>query len=303
MSLFKKLKDVLFEEEEYTEPIKIRDEKKEEPMVRTTPKVEEEPKASESFHFSETNTINLKTDGEVKTPEVKRERVESERELFRKENSFEFPSFDEEEFQSSVQKPKSTNVLEYERKRTIEAKSERPRYERAPQEVGEKKKFKPSPIISPVYGILNQDYKAEDIIDKNTKNKISFEEVRKKAFEPVSPKKEEKETELPKISDIISEPVVTFFEEKDNIKIEDNKKDAKEYKTINDLLESASEEIPLEDTLEIPKTNNLDVIEEELEKIEEEKVSDKSLEDTMDATKDNELFELIDSMYDEREEG
>ena len=298
MSLFKKLKDVLFEEEEYTEPIKIREEKKEEPMVRTS-KVEEEVRQPESFHFSETNTLK---ENEIKVPEVKKERVESERELFRKENSFEFPSFDEEEFQSNVEKPKSTNVLEYERKRIVETKNERSRYERVEKEVTEKKKFKPSPIISPVYGILNQDYKAEDITFKNGKNKISFEEVRKKAFEPTKEVKEEKLEEVPKISDIISEPVVTFFDEKDNITVEDEKSE-KEYKTINDLLESASDEIPLEDTLEIPKTNNLDVIEEELEKIEEEKVNDKSLEDTMDTTKDNELFELIDSMYDEREEG
>ena len=40
-----------------------------------------------------------------------------------------------------------------------------------------------------------------------------------------------------------------------------------EYKSINDLLEEASEEIPLDDTLEMPISNNLDVIEEELEKI------------------------------------
>ena len=68
---------------------------------------------------------------------------------------------------------------------------------------------------------------------------------------------------------------------------------------LDDLLEEASDEISLEDTLEIPKTNNLDAIEEELEKLDaKEKTTHKDLDDTLDS----DLFELIDSMYDDREE-
>ena len=49
----------------------------------------------------------------------------------------------------------------------------------------------------------------------------------------------------------------------------------------------------------MPKTNNIDVIEDELEKLDtEEKKTDKDLDDTLDS----DLFELIDSMYDEKEE-
>ena len=86
--------------------------------------------------------------------------------------------------------------------------------------------------------------------------------------------------------------MVTFFDEKDNHE--------EEVKSVNDLLESASEEIDLEDTIEIPKANNLDANEEELEKIDDE-VKDKK--EDLDDTLDSDLFELIDSMYDEREEG
>ena len=155
--------------------------------------------------------------------------------------------------------------------------------------IRKKKKFKPSPIISPVFGILNQDYKAEDIVTKkDNPSNIDIEVVRKKAFEP---KQEE-------VIPHIDEPVVTFFEEKETIKLKEEPK-REEYKTIDDLLEQASDEISLEDTLEIPKTNNLDAIEEELEKLDsEEKTTHKDLEDTLDS----DLFELIDSMYDEREE-
>ena len=276
MSLVKKLKDILFEEEEYTEPIKVVEE----------PKKEEVP-----------TSIKIEPEMEEEIEPVKTE-VTSERELFRKENNFRFPDFDEEEFTSSITNnaPKSKpspNVLEYERKKTYEKRTDYGRYERVEtREYTEKKKFKPSPIISPVYGILNQDYKAEDIVNKkeNSSN-IDIDSVRKKAFEPQIEVKEEK-------VETIDEPVVTFFEEKETIKLKEMPK-REEYKSIDDLLEDASDEISLEDTLEIPRTNNLDAIEEELEKLETEpKENQKDLDDTLD----NDLFELIDSMYDEREE-
>lgn len=277
MSLVKKLKDILFEEEEeYTEPIKVREEVKEE-----VPKV-------------------VKIEPEREEVKEQPKEVTSERELFRSDNSFRFPDFDEEEFASNMSKPKpKANVLEYERKKTVEKRTDYGRYERIEtREYTEKKKFKPSPIISPVFGILNQDYKAEDIVNKkDTASTIDIEAVRKKAFEP---KYEEPKFEEPKrkLEETIDEPVVTFFEEKDTIKTKEISS-REEYKTIDDLLEEASDEIALEDTLEMPKTNNLDAIEEELEKLDtEEKTAHRDLDDTLDS----DLFELIDSMYDEREE-
>ncbi len=305
MSIFKKLKDVLFEEEEYTEPIKIREEKKEEVPVR--PKtIEQVEKKTERVVFDDAVEAPIATKispAPEKNSEVRSTRAESERELFKKENTFEFPSFDEEEFQSSMRNNKpTTNVLEYERKKSVETRTDYGRYEKVVEkEYTEKKKFKPSPIISPVYGILNQDYKAEDIVNKSDNAKLDFESVRKKAFEPKEEKKEKKVNDIPKVSDIIDEPVVTFFDEKDKLKVEDEPQ-KEEYKSINDLLEEASEEIPLDDTLEMPISNNLDVIEEELEKIDDTKEEDKTVEEDLEEIKDNELFELIDSMYDEREE-
>ena len=274
MSLVKKLKDILFEEEEYTEPIKVVEEPKKEEVVSS-----------------------FKVEPQEDVEEVERKDVTSERELFKNENNFRFPDFDEDEFTSSVQnvvqKPKvSSNVLEYVRKKTYEKRTDYGRYERVEtREYTEKKKFKPSPIISPVYGILNQDYKAEDIVNKkDNSSNIDIDSVRKKAFETKIEMPEEK-------TEPIDEPVVTFFEEKETVKVREIPK-REEYMRIDDLLEEAADEISLEDTLEIPKTNNLDAIEEELEKLEIEPKSNKDLDDTLD----NDLFELIDSMYDEREE-
>lgn len=306
MSLVKKLKDILFEEEEdYTEPIKITSERKNEEAKAI--KIEPTKDEGEPIQIVAKPYDRLQDNISPRTESLKEtSSVQSERELFKTDNTFQFPDFDEEEFDSSLVKNKqNTNVLEYERKKSSEKRNDYNRYEREIRDVRdskdytEKKKFKPSPIISPVYGVLNRDYKAEDIVNReDSASIIDIEEVRKKAFEmPV----EEEKIEVPRkeeIAEIIDEPVVTFFEEKDKEVVSEDKKD--DYKTIDDLLESASEEIPLEDTLELPKTNNLDAIEEELEKIEiEDKENKKDLDDTLDS----DLFELIDSMYEEREEG
>lgn len=264
MSFVKKIKDILFEEEDFTEEIKT----VEEPV--------KEPKIVKIESLKDTNYIE-------KPKEVEEEK--SQETFSRVDKSFVFPDFDEEEFQSNVSRVRNNNVLDYERKKK-EEKKDYSRFDRVDSvRDTEKKKFKPSPIISPVYGILNQDYKAEDIINRNEDaSNISIEEVRKKAFEP----KVEEKKEI--VKEVIDEPVVTFFEEKD-VKVD---------KSVDELLEDASEEISLEDTLELPTISNIDAIEEELEKLdEEEKV--KPAENNNDEL-DNDLFELIDSMYDDRGE-
>lgn len=58
----------------------------------------------------------------------------------------------------------------------------------APKQVEEKKIFKPTPIISPVYGILDKNYHKEDIVTRNEvkQNKIDYEpsidSIRDKAY-------------------------------------------------------------------------------------------------------------------------
>ncbi len=297
MSFVKKLKDILFEEEdEFTEPIKVKENIKEETKIVKI----EPPKMEDKGDLTFDSKVEQKTEPRFESrrselpsfdDDFDLEKFDSPKEPTRSEKSFSFPDFDEEEFVSSMsrqQKP-NNNVLEYERKKTIEKRTDYGRYEKIEtKEIIDKKKFKPSPIISPVYGILNQDYKAEDIVDKkDVAANITIEEVRKKAFEP---KKEEK--------NVIDEPVVTFFEEKDLKEEPEEKKD--DYKSIDDLLENASEEISLEDTLEVPQTNNMEAIEDELEKLDNEEVI-KEEKDNLDDTLDSDLFELIDSMYDERE--
>ena len=278
MSLFNKIKDILFEEEEQTETIKMVKEEpvKKEPVER---KVENSIQSNNDFNG------NNFTKEEVEFPK--------EKDLFT-DNSFRFPDFDEEEFKSSIPKRQTTsNVLDYERKKVSEKRDrDYIRYDRnETKELVEKKKFKPSPIISPVYGVLNQDYRPEDVKNRGEETPIlNVDEVRKKAFEPEVLITESK-------SEVIDEPVVTFFEEK-----EEKTSNFEDMKSIDELLESASdEEITLEDELEISSGNNLDAINEELnnyKEVEEEKPNKES-----DDTLENDLFELIDSMYETREDG
>lgn len=279
MSLFNKIKDILFEEEEQTETIKMVKEEpvKKEPVER---KVENSIQSNNDFNG------NNFTKEEVEFPK--------EKDLFT-DNSFRFPDFDEEEFKSSIPKRQTTsNVLDYERKKVTEKRDrDYIRYDRnETKELVEKKKFKPSPIISPVYGVLNQDYRPEDVKNRGEETPIlNVDEVRKKAFEPEVLITESK-------SEVIDEPVVTFFEEK-----EEKTSNFEDMKSIDELLESASdEEITLEDELEISSGNNLDAINEELnnyKEVEEEIKPNKESDDTLE----NDLFELIDSMYETREDG
>ncbi len=300
MGLFGKIKDILFEDEEVEEKeIKVKEEKKEikpeiskpiaekiEPQKRIEPiekrLIKEEPKV---------NNTNINRDFDNI----------SERDLFKSENTFPFPDFDEEEFSNSMsrqqRKKTTTNVLEYEKKKKIEKKFDFGRYERTEtKEVVEKKKFKPSPIISPVYGILNEDYKVEDIkdvTDENRNNNLDFNSVRKKAFGEI-----EKLEETPK---------ETYYEETVTVKLKENDEEKKQkVKTIDELLEDTAD-VEIELDKEKDKRNNAqdyEKVEEDLEEIIEPKShDDNKINEEDDDTLENDLFDLIDSMYDSGEDG
>ncbi len=311
MGLFNKLKDILFEIEDETE---TQEEKKEVKKAETKPiaeKVEPQkkvemldtPPAKEYTRSS--NSISL---ADAASPTVDNSyKTVNERELFKSDNTSPFLDFDEEEFSNSVsrQKPRvtksPTNVLEYEKKKKIEKKYDYGRYERTEtREVVERKKFKPSPIISPVFGVLNEDYRIEDIKDKNEDyNNLDFNSVRKKAFGNI-----EKLDETPK---------QTYYEETVTVKLkEDDEEKKQKVKTIDELLEDTSDmEISVDRKPSKNETKTKPI--EEYEKVDEdlEEIIDNSkhskienvVEEDDDDTLENDLFDLIDSMYDNREDG
>lgn len=273
MGLFNKLKNVLFEEEEIEIPVK-------EPEVKKEVKVEAKPlERKKTFEEDDNFEVPVK-----------------DQELFKAEKTFDFPVFDDEEFdemkkfdfEEKKEEPKKTmgiNLFDYEKPKI---KREAPRT-RTPEIKGRiydtkrddisNRKFKPSLVISPVYGVLDKNYKKEDIvIKKEEKKAIELDDVRKKAFGTLEE---------------------SLLEEKES-KV---KFDSDEH--MDKLLENA-----ITDTIPVPD----DIIEEEPVKEVKEEIREtvpkrgKSLKEDVPETVSKEepveddLFDLIDSMYEDQEE-
>lgn len=296
MGLLNKIKGILFEEVEEDEVVSTPKSEEKKPIAE---KIEPQRKVEEPVE---------KSVPKVTTP-VKEEKTENlnERDLFKSDNISPFFDFDEEEFSnmSRIQKPKTTNVMEYERKKRVEKRYDMGSFSKIERtEVVEKKKFKPSPIISPVYGILNEDYKPEDIKNKtdNVVNTgLDFNSVRKKAFG----------------EETLSEPETTYYEESVTVKVKENEEEKQQkVKTIDELLEDTADvTINVDDKKDVEDKKNIEVTNDEVEDYERidedlEEVTTKNdvnktkmekVED--DDTLENDLFDLIDSMYDNREEG
>jgi hypothetical protein len=190
----------------------------------------------------------------------------------------------------------------------------------------EKSYFKPSPIISPIYGILDKNYKKEEIVTKKevhltssySRENISIEDVRRKAYgeEKKNTPKEDKPSTF-KITDDENakkdEKVVDLTDEKAKPAVKDiTVGDAEEY--FQDLgleynvdykdssKEKATgrrtdkeEEIP-EDVKEEVKEEPKEEKEPTIEVTPIEEGDDSSKEDGSLDNEDN-LFDLIDSMY------
>lgn len=295
MGLLNKIKGILFEEVEEDE-------------VVSTPKSEEKKPIAEKIEPQRKVEEPVEKSVPKVTAPVKETKTENlnERDLFKSDNISPFFDFDEEEFSnmSRVQKPKTTNVMEYERKKRVEKRYDMGNFSKIERtEVVEKKKFKPSPIISPVYGILNEDYKPEDIKSKtdNVVNTgLDFNSVRKKAFG----------------EETLGEPEATYYEESVTVKVKENEEEKQQkVKTIDELLEDTSdvtidvdEKNSVEDKNDIKATNEVadyERIDKDLEEVtakcDVNKTEMRKVED--DDTLENDLFDLIDSMYDNREEG
>ena len=309
MGIFGRLKDILFDPEEPTEQIKI------------TPEMRNDDTPAREVVVTEKKEEKI----EKEVPEVKDTKPVSERELFKTgESSFPFFDFDEDEFENArpVKKeeprvevpPKKTYMappsqpktsLDYEVHRKTERRLDYGTYEKTViTETTEKKKFKPSPIISPVYGILDKDYKKEDIIKKTDLLDMDVQKVRDKAF---GEKTKEVITEVKK-EEVKEEvkPRTTFYEETITVTAPSVQDTQKTTKSIDELLDDDNEDLripKLQEDINIPDVPDIpDSLEqdEDLDNLEvlphDHEIDDK--EDTLE----NDLFDLIDKMYDSKED-
>ncbi len=238
MGFMDKIKNIFTEEEE-EEPIKT------EVIQVEIPAAKEEKKEEIVF----------------KKEEIKKE----EKVVTKPEEKFIFPVyFDDEDFTTIETKQKEI-------KRNFEEKKVNPKpissaYQGKVEE--EKKVFKPTPIISPVYGILDKNYTKEDITVKELpKEKENIDLVRDKAYG----------------SNL-------------NIK-KDNKEEKKEHTNDMEEYHKKMEEVDLEDILEETITQDVN----ELEVLEKEPIRSRTTrkKEKVELEENEDLFDMIDTMYEE----
>lgn len=242
MGLFDKLKNIFIEDEFDEEPISV-------------------PKKIEKVE-----NIEIKENIVEKEKPKDIENTFSDRELLESNEKFKFPIiFEDDDFKDERKKTKSINVLERENNK-YEPEIKR---EVRPQQ---KKVFKPSPVISPVYGVLDKNYSKDDISSKDgllndSSLKVDIDSVMKKAY---------------------GEDKIMSREEKNKVEKSENTNlfdDLKDLET-----DISSNEIMSESDILLNDTKN-DEIDEKIKSI------DKLLKDTTD----EDFYSLVDSMYKDEE--
>ena len=241
--------------------------------------------------------------------EEPKERQEiSERELFKAERTFNFP-MDIEDEEEEI--PTRKNIIEEEEKEEIvkvhkprieEIKKEEvsyngirdyARYEEKKEERNEPKRFKPTPVISPIYGILDKNYKKEDVLmdvnqEHESPKKVDYDTVRKRAYADVYTKPEETKGIFYNLEEEKEEPEDTDFDEADeDVKIIYNDVNYDEEEKNDDDM-TIGEKI---DAYEKEKEEDID--------INSEYEDDDQI---LSETKEQDLFNLIDNMYNSEEE-
>lgn len=228
---------------------------------------------------------------EIKAPakEIKNEPVEKELidEMIKPTVTKPAPVFFDDKDFASLEKPKP--------KPAPAKRVERTTYNNTKMASRDRHSFKPSPIISPVYGVLDKNYKKEDIIRREekrtytTSKEMTIDEIRKKAFGTLEDeidmnlnKEPEKADNLVDINSFDNDTLENdIFEEMEN----DDAKNVVTDTLEDDVMLGNVETFDLEDELE---KNNSE--EENLNNTEGEQLDE------------SDLFNLIDSMYEKRDE-
>ena len=292
MGLFNKFKNVLFEETEVDIPVISKEDEKiesEKPKVESTVVEKKVPPVVKEVPLVKEEPIKP----EVITPSVSKTR---EIDDFKSEPTFEFPVFDESDFSNTIrERTNSRNILEHEKI----AKTKRFDKKVEDKDVPDGNAFKPSPIISPVYGILDQNYKKEDIVPKkseegfksSSRNKNDIDSIRNKAYgtleddiEGLIPEEEDKIEEI-EPSKTIDELIKESDDEEMDITID-------------------IDEIPIPNRKTKAKKEDLDKALSALDDFEEDLERSRSSKERLESdTLETDLFNLIDSMYENKEEG
>lgn len=340
MGLLDKIKNLFLEDEVDEEDMELEEEGKnlyQEPkdvlpkVMRDTIKQEEEV-----LKFEELKPVKEK---KGKKEEVKEKKEE---EPVAPQKRFSFPIEFEEDMMPSRMSSKNILTIEKEIREVKETPVQKKVSELYTKKevIVEKPKFKPTPVISPVYGVLDKNYKKDEVREKSEENvemkrpskKVDFETVRKKAFgnltddikdnlmcENCELYKEAKRIASISSDDLLYDMMVDEVspEEVTIEKAYDNYEDfgvayepKKEIPKVenNTTIINNNTEVHIAEKIEIEEKHieDNDVYEmnhnEELENKEEVKIPSREAKKKKD-TVDDDFFELIDSMYKERIDG
>lgn len=293
MNKLNKMKSFLFDEEDDEKEVKRPSKKKEkvEEKIERKDKVEIfEPEQKDSIEKLDFDDVPEET---IKVPSKVHSRTE------KVEQKFSFPEFDDEDFMVASKKPEPIiPVKKEEPKRVLYQGSRRKE---------ETKKFKPSPIISPIYGLLDNQgnsIKEEVGSDKSSKSdEVTIDEVRKKAYGALD---DELEDTMKRLS------TKTIEEAEKEIEVENRElsREKKKREKINEekpVVASLDDEEDDDDMI-LPNVNFKEIdVDKETKKTSKKQSKKKEsvkspLEEDDDDTKEQDLFNLIDTMYQNKED-
>lgn len=300
MGLFGKIKNIFYDEEIVDVP--------------------EEPKSVEKPKIEEVKVEKKVEPIKRETPVINTTPTYSEREIFTREttNTFKFPMLDEEEVKPVRTRVNALESARMEKKKEETEKARTDKYkdlfkENTTTSSKPDRIFKPSPVISPVYGVLDKNYTREEIIERqenitrttNPKD-MNYDAVRRKAYGTLEDELESTLSKLsePEIHEKVEKPV-TKEEEKS---IEDllNEIEGNRNMSIGDIEEKIKDKMEEEEEESISDDEFLKEFmartsKKEEETIKEEKATTKEEDVDADKTLEHDLFNLIDSMYEDKE--
>lgn len=346
MGLFGKIKNIFYDEEIVEVPV-------EEKRQEVQPRIEEVriPKREDTVIRQEMPSFKME-EPQRETREPERPKsvapIYTERDLFKTQPSFKFPVIDEEDDEPVIRqeavKPRTrSSILDYDMRPNRKEPERKPEY-KTPNKINNnnnnnnssrgfgnysnsssapEKTFKPSPVISPVYGVLDKNYTKEEIRQRNeyvrhNPSDMNYDSVRRKAYGTLE---DELENTLSKISEKPKTDKPSSSSPLEDTKsIEDllSEIEGNRNMSIGEVEEQYKDKLEEDDTGEfgfnfkveghdvvkqddVAKENSLlDDFKTRFES-DNESVKEEPKEEGFEKTLEHDLFNLIDSMYEEKE--
>lgn len=293
MGLLDKIKNIFTEEIEDDDEIKVEQIKKE---VRSVPIDSPAVEKKEPVKIEKKEEIveDIFEEEEEKVVVAPREKEEPKSPVF----------FTERDFEDLIEPKRRTDKYEKKERLVEEKKKE----EEKPRPYGgnyntntiiqrEKVTFKPTPIISPVYGVLDKNYHKEDIVDRKettyeSVDGLSVDRIRNKAYGTLEDEIEGVMVSEPSKKEVTHEDEIDLFDELENsTKNKENKQNSKgKEKNVKEIEEAT-----------IDLTQELDNLLLSKEKYNKTK-GDDDVPTKKEELSESDLFNLIDSMYEEGDE-